>query len=454
VTFSVAASGPPPLSYQWSFEGTNLVDATNDVLTLTNLAGPDAGVYTVEVSNPYGSATNSSAVLTVLQPPYILSQPVGLTVVPPGPATFSVVAGGPNLSYQWQYNHANIKGATSATYTLPSVAVGDAGNFRVIISNSYGSVTSSNATLNVVAPAFATAVLQDGFVVSNRLTSGGFGYTNIPSVKIVNGGGSGAEAEAVVSNGIVVGINILDAGIGYTNIPLVIIEPPIIPNPVLAAGPMTLLSYSGLAPGGGTNGSSYQLQMAQGWYWTNVPPVVATSNGVYLQYVVGNVSSNAYQLALEPLATQAFANAVLSHGFVVAANLTSGGYGYTSSPPILIVGGGGTNATAISAISTNGSVTNIMITSAGVGYTSPPAIEIGQPPATAIAPDAWPGVGLNATNLLPYENYQLEIATGLNISTGWRDWTNGLFTPTNAASPVQFIFITNPVSYFRLQYVH
>jgi hypothetical protein len=65
LSFTVAAAGTAPLSYQWRFAGTNLAGATSTALTLTNLQMAQAGSYTVQVTNLYGSATSSNAVLTV-----------------------------------------------------------------------------------------------------------------------------------------------------------------------------------------------------------------------------------------------------------------------------------------------------------------------------------------------------------------------------------------------------
>ena len=63
--FSVTAAGTAPLSYQWNFGGTNIVGATNTILTLTNVQLSQAGNYTVLVTNAYGSVLSSNAVLTV-----------------------------------------------------------------------------------------------------------------------------------------------------------------------------------------------------------------------------------------------------------------------------------------------------------------------------------------------------------------------------------------------------
>ncbi|MBN2506321.1 MAG: immunoglobulin domain-containing protein [Verrucomicrobia bacterium] len=65
VTFSVAAEGSSPLSYQWHKDGAVLPGANASTLTLANVTRGDAGTYTVEVSNPAGTAVSEPAVLTV-----------------------------------------------------------------------------------------------------------------------------------------------------------------------------------------------------------------------------------------------------------------------------------------------------------------------------------------------------------------------------------------------------
>ena len=65
VTFSVAAVGTPPLSYQWWKDGVALAQSTGASLTLANLQASDAGSYRVAVSGPNGSVTSVVAVLAV-----------------------------------------------------------------------------------------------------------------------------------------------------------------------------------------------------------------------------------------------------------------------------------------------------------------------------------------------------------------------------------------------------
>ena len=94
--------------------------------------------------------------------PAITTQPANQTVTAGQTATFTVVATGTApLSYQWQKNGANLAGATAASYTTPATTTADSGStFRVVVTNTAGTATSSAATLTVnpapVAPTITT----------------------------------------------------------------------------------------------------------------------------------------------------------------------------------------------------------------------------------------------------------------------------------------------------------
>ncbi|HEY8399793.1 MAG TPA: Ig-like domain-containing protein, partial [Cytophagaceae bacterium] len=82
--------------------------------------------------------------------PAIVNQPLNQTVIERDPVTFSVTVNGTApFTYQWQKNGVNIPGANAISYTIPSVSLADAGNYRVVVTNEYGSVTSNAATLTV-----------------------------------------------------------------------------------------------------------------------------------------------------------------------------------------------------------------------------------------------------------------------------------------------------------------
>ena len=292
-------------------------------------------------------------------------------------------------------------------------------------------------------PATGAPVLTNGFVVGVNVTDSGYGYTNAPLVRIIGSGGSGAQAVAVVSNGVLIAINVLDAGYGYTNAPLVVIEPPFIPNPVLNISPMSFLSFSNLTVGG-----AYQMQQFVGWYWANQPANFTATDGLYTQMVAGAWGIGNFRLALNPVPSQAFATPQVVNGFVVGATVTSGGSGYVTSPAVSIVGGHGTNATAVSHIS-GGVVTNISITDAGIGYINTPTIEIAPPPAAAVFPTVQPVMRVDSASLAPYDNYQIQFKP--DIGGTWANWNGGLFTSTGVTNS-QYLFITNGGGFFRLHY--
>jgi subtilisin-like proprotein convertase family protein len=170
-SFSVSASGVPDPVYQWLFNATNvIVDATNSTLTLTNLQETQAGAYSVVVSNFAGSVTSTSAILTVLAAPIVIAQPQNQTVLQGQSVLLSVTAAGPGpLTYQWMANCTRpISGATANVLRLKNVAPSDSGNYCVVVSNSFGSVSSQSAVLRVLAQAKLTSVTesQNGVALS------------------------------------------------------------------------------------------------------------------------------------------------------------------------------------------------------------------------------------------------------------------------------------------------
>jgi hypothetical protein len=61
------------------------------------------------------------------------------------------------LSYQWKKNGDNIPGATNSTLTFANATISNSGSYSVVVSNAYGEVTSSAATLTVLANAVPVA---------------------------------------------------------------------------------------------------------------------------------------------------------------------------------------------------------------------------------------------------------------------------------------------------------
>lgn len=160
VTFNSVATGSPTLAYQWFFNSSNVVaGATSATLLVTNVNAADAGNYTVRVTNGAGSVTSTVATLTVQTPPSITTQPASQNVLISNSVTFSVIAAGDApLRYQWYFNtNTTLVAATNASYFISTALTNHAGSFSVIVTNAFGAVTSSIATLMVNQPSTNTA---------------------------------------------------------------------------------------------------------------------------------------------------------------------------------------------------------------------------------------------------------------------------------------------------------
>jgi Carbohydrate esterase, sialic acid-specific acetylesterase/Immunoglobulin I-set domain len=89
----------------------------------------------------------------------ITAQPANLKVTELQPASFSVTAtGAAPLSYQWRRNGITVAGATSATLKITSALAADHGaKYSAVVTNSTGSVTSTEAVLTQELPMFLLA---------------------------------------------------------------------------------------------------------------------------------------------------------------------------------------------------------------------------------------------------------------------------------------------------------
>ena len=124
-TFTVAATGTAPMTYQWKKNGAAISGATSSSYTTPATTTSNNGAqFTVVVTNSAGSATSTAATLTVnaaAVAPSITTQPASQTVTAGQTATFSVAATGTApMTYQWNKNGTAISGATSSSYTTPA----------------------------------------------------------------------------------------------------------------------------------------------------------------------------------------------------------------------------------------------------------------------------------------------------------------------------------------------
>ena len=153
-TFSVAATDAT--GYQWRRSGVNIGGATGPSYVATA-----AGNYDCVVSNICGSVTSTVAVLTRLPSLRVTQFPSSQTVCAGQSTSFFYGVTGASLTYQWLLNNQPIPGATSSTYTIPSVTSANAGTYLCAVESACGSSLSLPATLTVnVAPAITSQPAQ------------------------------------------------------------------------------------------------------------------------------------------------------------------------------------------------------------------------------------------------------------------------------------------------------
>ncbi|MBP7142707.1 MAG: immunoglobulin domain-containing protein, partial [Opitutaceae bacterium] len=184
VSFYVVASGTPIPSYQWLHNGIAIPGATSSTFTIASVATQDAGTYSAVATNSAGSATSPPAILSISEPPTILTGPASLTVIAGQPVSLTVSASGSApLFYQWLKNGGEIPGATASTFSLTFATVSDAGTYTVRVTNSGGSVVSSPAILTVTPASFAPLIQsqpQSATVAAGGNVTLSVGATGLP----------------------------------------------------------------------------------------------------------------------------------------------------------------------------------------------------------------------------------------------------------------------------------
>ena len=163
---------PPGLTVPGLNSTTNILNIAN-ALGSGSISGTPttAGSYSMKIqawefANALG---NSSLPITILftispsnasGPPTITSQPVDLVSAVGESATFTVgVTTGSATTYQWKHNGIDLPGATGPSLSISNLILSDAGNYAVAVTNTFGTVLSAAASLNVNATSSAPEFL-------------------------------------------------------------------------------------------------------------------------------------------------------------------------------------------------------------------------------------------------------------------------------------------------------
>ena len=188
IQLSVGFQGTAPVSIQWSRNGNNLLNETNPILALIGIKAGQLGGYQVTLTNAFGKAVSSPAILEVETAPTLLSQPQPewLRVNESQRAVLVASVGGSSpLRFQWRRNGQPVRNATNQNFAIEKPRLEDSGVYTLLAANTAGSITSSPAridvrvapTINVTAPPI---VLKEGVASKAEFLLTRTGTNDIP----------------------------------------------------------------------------------------------------------------------------------------------------------------------------------------------------------------------------------------------------------------------------------
>ncbi|CBL46637.1 Hypothetical protein HDN1F_30540 [gamma proteobacterium HdN1] len=152
--FKVDVTSSRKINYQWYKNGVRVVGVETPTLTLSNVSTADAGNYHATVFDGTGKIRTDKFTVTIGEKVKITAQPKSVATNEGTSATLSVNATGTGpLSYQWYFNDVVMAGANGASVTTSNAKLSDSGKYKVVVKNAGSTVTSSVASLNIMAVA-------------------------------------------------------------------------------------------------------------------------------------------------------------------------------------------------------------------------------------------------------------------------------------------------------------
>lgn len=195
-SFNVTAVGAPPLGYQWQFKGAPIPSASMASLLVTNVQLADAGLYSVIVSNGFGSITSGAPLTVTASAPFFTRQPATQSFLPHATVALQPgLEGSQPLLCQWQHEGTNLPGATNSWLIISNAQSADTGRYQLQVTNALGTAASSNAIL---------ALTHSQLVAWG---DNGYGQTNVPPVleEVLAIASGGYHSLALKRDGTVVG---------------------------------------------------------------------------------------------------------------------------------------------------------------------------------------------------------------------------------------------------------
>jgi hypothetical protein len=369
VTFTAAALGTPTPTVQWQVSTNNgatyssISGATSTSYKVTASSGNSGSMYRAVFTNSAGTATTSSALLTVYLAPSVTTNPVSQAVALNTQVVFTAAAAGaPAPTVQWQSSTngttwVNIAGATSTSLPIVASSANSGTQYRAVFTNSQGSATTTAAKLTVgAAPVvltgpYAMSVATGATVTYTASASGspaptvqwqfssnhGLTFTNIAGATAL----TYKFTAAAVQNGYWYRAVFTNTG-GTAATPAAVltvtsttVTPPATSPPVVLTGPYAMsvapgasVTYSASASGTPTPTVQWQMSANHGLTFTNIAgataltykfTATAAQNGYWIRAVFTNSAGTAATPAAVLTVTAAKSAAKMATPSAVAA---------------------------------------------------------------------------------------------------------------------------------------
>ncbi len=421
VSFSVTATGMASLNYQWFKDGTILPNATNATLTFTNVQPPRIGNYSVSVSDIDGSVTSSIVSLSISNVNSALWQNL-VAYYPFNGDAHDAEGTNDGIIYGGVALAPDRFGSNDSAYIFNGVDgyidIGSpAGNQPAYLTETAWIKIISRE--NIAEPVSPT----EDVIISKRHTS------------LI---GSGWPELGIFSEGQFSGAGVITVSADYYKNDAIGTTLTPINSWVFICGVRSNDTYQIYINGRLENTiiDTHSLSSVENMHlmhcgaWSSYCHGVLDDVRIYNRAVSSNDIAQLYASEAPPAPPHAATGAAsLASFFVVGVNIIDGGAGYTNTPFVRFIGGGGSGAQAFAVVS-NGVVVAINVINAGYGYTNPPTTVIDPP----FIPTPELGIVsvsiLNFSNLLVGTNYQLQLFQSpnwINQSASFKA-TNNLYT--------------------------
>jgi Concanavalin A-like lectin/glucanases superfamily/Immunoglobulin domain len=433
-SFSVSATSSNQLTYQWFKDGVRLPNATNATLILPNVQPPRIGNYAAVIHGLGGSITSSVASLSISNVNSGLWQ--GLVAYYPFNGNANDAEGANNGTIHGGVVLAPDRfGSNNSAYTFNGVdGYIDIGN---PVGNSPSNLTET-AWVKIISRETSGIVSEDVIITKRQTPFIGSGWPDL----VVESAAPNAGAGEIIVDADNYGAQYLGTSHTQTNVWFFICE-------VKSNNTYQIYVNGALE---NTVTDSQPLSSVENMYlmhhgaWGTYCHGLLDDVRIYNRALSSNEVTQIY--ASEAPSHAATAIATLFGTFVVSNSITDGGAGYTNTPLVRFIGGGGSGATAVAMVS-NGVIVAINMISAGSGYTNAPLIVIDPPfifnPVLGIAP----------ISLLTFSNLTIGSSYQLQQFQSWY-WTNqpvnftassAVYTQTvsGAAGAGEYRLALNPV---------